>query len=86
MNIADFNTPTQHPYGILRGYGRAHEKEMVLAIILKKCIEAGGFVAVETVHNHPAMVRDGLLEQVADRRYKLTPKAKGLLYSEYGKA
>lgn len=85
MKTTDFEYPEQHPYGMLYGYQNASQKESVLAIILRQCIEAGEFVAVETTHSHPAMVEDGLLEEVADRKYKLTTRAIGLLYSVYGK-
>jgi len=84
VNISEFRRPESVPIGLLEGYRHAFEKETVLAIILGKCIEAGGFVAVETKHDHPKMVEDGLLEKVGDREYKLTKKAIGLLYGEYG--
>ena len=32
MNVKDFNHPaTSHPFGMLRGYENAHEKEEALA-------------------------------------------------------
>lgn len=83
MNINDFTKPKDHPYGMLDGYTNAYQKESVLAIILKKCIDVGDFVAIETSHSHPTMVNDGLLEKTTDRKYKLTKKAIGLLYSQY---
>ena len=83
MNISDFRVPTEHPYNMLEGYQAAFEKEGVLAWILRACIESDCFQAVETKHSHPTMVEDGLLEKVAPKKYLLTEKAKGLLYSVY---
>lgn len=85
MNIKDFNAPTAHPFDLLPGYKNAYEKESVLQYILSRCIEAGEFIAVETIHDHHTMVTDGLLEEIGDREYKLTTKAIGLLYSQYGR-
>ncbi len=86
MRVELFNTPDRHPYGMLEGYKNAAEKESVLALILKKCIEVSSLTnPVITVHLHPAMVEDGLLEEAGDRQYKLTKKAIGLLWAYYGK-
>lgn len=85
MNINDFEKPSNHPYGMLRGYENANEKEAMLAWMLIKCIEAGDFCMIETKHDHPTMVEDGLLEKVADKNYRLTKKAIGLLYSQYAR-
>jgi len=85
MNINDFEKPKKHPFGMLEGYNHAYEKESVLTVILRKCIEINNFTAIKTVHNHPTMVSDGLLEKIADRKYKLTKKSIGLLYSQYAK-
>ena len=85
MNINDFNPVTKHPFGTLQGYRNACEKESVLAFILRECQRQKKFDVVWTNHNHPTMVSDGLLEKVEDKKYKLTTKAIGLLYSVYGK-
>ena len=86
LTIDDFVKPEAHPYGLLEGYRQAFEKENVLAIALKKCIELNAINATfETIHNHPTMVNDGLLTKVSDRRYCLTRKSIGLLFSRYGK-
>lgn len=86
LTIDDFNVPTSHPYGMLKGYEHANEKESNLVILLRGCLEAGELDAtIETIHPHPAMVIDGLLERVEPKRYKLTIKSKGLLYAHYGK-
>jgi hypothetical protein len=86
MQVSDFNSPTFHPFGMLGGIvNHASEKESVLAFMLVKCIQNGNFDAVETTHEHPSMVEDGLLEKVGDRLYKLTKKSIGLLYTQYGK-
>lgn len=84
MDIKSFVKPEEHPGGICRGYDNAYEKESVLAFILSQCVEAGGFGPVETKYAHPTMVSDGLLEEVSERRYKLTKKSIGLLYGVYG--
>ena len=83
MDISDFKMPEAHPFNMLEGYKRAYEKESVLALILIRCIKAGGIIPVQMAHNHPTMVKDGLLEKVANREYELTEKALGLLYSQY---
>ena len=85
MQISDFIEPKSHPFGMLSGYSHASEKESVLAFILSECVKAGDFVAVQTVHDHPTMVTDGLLEEAGERQYKLTKKAIGLLYSQYAR-
>ena len=87
MNINDFNCPTKHPYNMCSGYANAYEKESLLVYILMQCIGAGSITAViETKYHHDTMVKDGLLEQIGeDRKYRLTPKSIGLLYSFYGK-
>jgi hypothetical protein len=87
MNLQDFNTPKQHAFGMLAGLGLSHisECEAVLDWILIKCIEQNSWDAVTTRHNHPNLVQAGLVEEVSDRKHKLTTKAKGLLYSHYGK-
>lgn len=87
LTIADFNKPKEHPFNMLDGYKHACEKEQTLRWLLNKCIEASDLdAAIETKHNHPTMVSDGLLETVGaiPLRYKLTRKAKGLLYAWYG--
>lgn len=85
MDINQFEKPSANPWGMLENYTNASQKESVLVFILTKCIEAGEFVPIETKHSHPTMVKDGLLEEVDERRYKLTKKAIGLLYGYYGK-
>jgi hypothetical protein len=87
MKPQDFNTPKQHPFGMLAGLGLSHtsECESMLAWILIKCIKQNSWDAVATAHSHPSLMQAGLVEQIGDRMYKLTTKAKGLLYSHYGK-
>lgn len=86
MDINSFNEPTEHPWQMLEGYKHATEKETVMHIVLKGCFEAGNLdEPVTTKHSHPTMVDDGLLERVGEKRYKLTRKGKGLLYTVYGK-
>lgn len=85
MNTNDFKKPDAHPYGLLSGYTNASEKENVLAWMLVDCIEKGSLETVhDSKHSHPTMVEDGLLEEVSERKYKLTKKSIGLLYSVYG--
>lgn len=85
MNVSLFTAPTVHPFGLLRSYDNASEKESTLAYILIECIKAGAFVSVPTIHDHTDMVKDGLLIAEDGKRYRLTTKAIGLLYSVYGK-
>lgn len=85
MQISDFNPPQEHPFGMLSGYRNASEKESVLAWVLKKNIEAGRFEPVDSEYDHPTMVADGLLSEHGERRYALTVKAQGLLFSVYGR-
>jgi len=85
INVADFNKPDKHPYGMLGAFDNASEKENVLAFILTQCIEAGKWIPFKMKYRHDSMVTDGLLEKIEDKTYELTTKAKGLLYSFYGK-
>ncbi len=84
MDITDFNEPEKRPVGMLRGYERAEEKEIILAKFLSEYIEQGSFDAIKPPHKYPTMVTDGLLKETPDG-YLLTKKAIGLLYSVYGK-
>jgi len=84
MQTTDFVKPTVHPYGMLSGYTDASEKESFLVWMLIKCIEVGEFMAINTTHEHPDMVKLDLLEKVGEKEYKLTKKSIGLLYSHYG--
>lgn len=86
MNINGFEVPTKHPCGMLEGFHLEHtyQSESLLAWMLNKCIEAGDFISVRTKFRHPGLVKAGLLEEDGDG-YKLTRKAKGLLWAWYGK-
>lgn len=77
LDVNSFDSPEKHPFGMLRGYDHAMEKEQTLVWILQQCIDAGDWMAVRTMHRHPTMVTDGLLHQYGER-YSLTEKAKGL--------
>lgn len=83
MNIDSFHQSKEHPFGMLRGYKHANEKESVLAWALRQCIDAGAWMALGMSHEHPTMVKDGLLERKGPRLYSLTEKSKGLLYAYY---
>ena len=86
LEIKDFNAPETHPFGMLDGLINAAEKESVLFVILLKSIkDHGEFVPIKLNYGHPSMVSDGLLNEVGERTYELTRKAKGLLYAYYGK-
>ena len=86
MDINSFNEPIEHPWQMLEGYKHATEKETLMSLILSECIEAGDLdKVIMTEYSHPTMVDDGLLERVGEKRYKLTRKGKGLLYTVYGK-
>lgn len=86
MDINLFDKPTAHPYGLLRGYTDAFEKESALAFCLVDCINASGFVPVEIKGNRHMLVADGLLKEVGENKAILTKRAIGLLYSHYGKS
>jgi len=82
MNILDFNHPTAHPFNT---FGR-YEVERLMWWFLLQCIKAGDIDAVvSTSKNHDHLVSEGLLNKVGDKRYTLTVKSKGILYSAYGK-
>jgi len=85
VNIEMLDMPKKHPYGMLQGIGQAWERESFLAWMLIQCIEAGAFAPISTRHEHPEMVELGLVERIGERKYVLTEKAKGLLYSHYWK-
>ena len=87
MKPQDFNTPKKHPYGMLDGLGSSntYECESMLALLLTKFINQNSWDAVITTHSHPKLVQAGLVEKVGEKQYKLTIKAKGLLYNHYGK-
>lgn len=88
MKPQDFNVPKEHPFGMLAGLGlspHTNECESVLAWLLSKSIEQNSWEAITTTHYHPKLVQAGLVEEIGEKQYKLTIKAKGLLYSQYGK-
>jgi hypothetical protein len=85
MNCSDFTQPEDPPYGMLRGYSNQIEKEAILQMLLKHCLDEGDLSAsIELQYYHPTMVMDGLLEKTGKNTYKLTKKSIGLLYSVYG--
>lgn len=67
------------------GLSNTNECESMLAWLLNKSIEQDSWDAVTTTHKHPKLVQAGLAEEIGEKQYKLTTKAKGLLYSHYGK-
>jgi hypothetical protein len=88
MKPSHLKTPKQQPWGMLDGFGLQHtlENEQFLCWILVQCQEAGEWIVVKTPQSHPDLVEKGILEEVGDPfHYRLTTKAKGLLYIQYGK-
>ena len=83
MDISDFVIPNHHPHEMLNGYAHAYEKESFLAFMLKRSIDAGGFVGIQTMDNEDDMVELGLLDKTGEQEYKLSKKAIGLLYTQY---
>lgn len=82
----DFKNSDLHPYGMLKGYSNASEKESLLAWMLSQCIKAGDWVAIPCKYSHDALVSDGLLLETEQARcYRLSEKAKGYLYAFYSK-
>ena len=87
LTIKDYKKPDSHPFGMLRGEQHASEKESFMAWCLSQCIKSNNLDAeFETVANEDVMVTIDMLEKVADKTYRLTRKAKGLLYAHYGKS
>jgi len=83
LTIGDYKEPTSHPFGMLSNY----EEESFMAWFLSKCIEEGDLDAsIKTVVNEDHMCSPsiGMLLKVSSQTYKLTTKAKGLLYAHYG--
>lgn len=88
LMIDDYKEPKQHPFGMLAGIPHACEKESFMAWFLLKCIDAKNIDAeIETKSNEDYMCGEniGLLEKVRNQTYKLTKKAKGLLFAYYSK-
>lgn len=87
LQPSDFEAPTQHPFGMLNGMGlkNTHENEAFLASLLMICQKRGSWSSINTQHTHPALVTANLLEETGNFQYRLTRKAKGLLYAYYGK-
>ena len=87
MDINDFNPPDRDPIGMLDGkVVNASEKETILTLLLAHCIQEKNLDAsFEFMYQHPSMVNDGLLIHEGGTNYRLTKKAKGLLYGYFGK-
>lgn len=87
LTIKDFNEPNEHPFGMLREYDNASEKERLLVFMICQCIKADDIDAViSTKYTHPTMVSDGLLVKIDndDFKYKLSDKAKDKLHKFCG--
>lgn len=88
LTIKDFKKPSRHPFGMCRGMNQASEKESFMCWFLRQCIKAGNINAeVKTRNDEDYMSGEhlGMLEKVSTKTYKLTIKAKGLLYAHFGK-
>jgi hypothetical protein len=89
MEVSQFSAPDKHPYELLERYTNANQKEGNLVYFLIESIKAGEWVAVTTKYDQSEMVKDGLLIDCGKTEYefvyRLTTKAKRLLYSVYGK-
>ena len=87
LTIKDFNEPNEHPFGMLKEYDNASEKERLLVFMICQCIKADDINAViNTKYTHPTMVSDGLLIKIDndDFKYKLSDKAKEKLHKFFG--
>lgn len=86
LTIEDFVKPEDHPVEMLSDIPHAHEKESFLQWFLAECIKADDIDAeIDTTCNEDYMDVDyGLLTKVGKQKYKLTRKAKALLYIYYG--
>jgi hypothetical protein len=78
-----FTKPTEHPYGMLSNVRHAHEHEAVLATMLIRCVDAGEWIAMPITDAYGTLEQEELV-QSEGRKYRLTEKAKGLLYAHYG--
>lgn len=86
LSIEDYEKPKSHPFSMLEGEENASEKESFMAWCLSQCIKAGNLDAeFKTVANEDGMVGIDMLEKLGDKTYRLTRKAKGLLFAHYGK-
>jgi len=86
LMISDYEKPSSHPYGMLRGERHACEREAFMAWCLSQCIAANNINAeFETADNEDGMVEIDMLRKIKDKTYQLTRKAKGLLFAHYGK-
>ncbi|BAS55309.1 hypothetical protein NIES2135_54120 [Leptolyngbya boryana NIES-2135] len=86
LHPQDFEKPTKHPFDMLRGYRNACQKESLLAWMLSQCVEAGEWIAIPCQYQHDDLVKDEILIPTEQECcYRLSKKAKGLLYSVYGK-
>ncbi len=86
LTIEDYKKPTKHPFGMLRGEYHASEKESFMAWCLSQCLAAKDIDAeFKTRNNEDCMVEIDMLLKVKKQTYRLTHKAKGLLWVHYGK-
>lgn len=88
LTIEDFTKPTSHPLGMLEQMHLQHtsETEGFMAWFLGQCIDANDLDAeIKTRNCEDHMTVLDLLEKVGKKTYKLTRKAKGLLYVHYAK-
>jgi len=87
LSATDFLIPHFHPFGMLEGIQYdLSQKEQLLALMLKNCIETGDLSAIyNSKYNHSTMVADDLLEEIGEKQYRLTKKSIGLLYGYYSK-
>lgn len=89
LPIELFRKPTDHPWGMLPNMRHGFEAEQTLVYVFNRCIEAGKWINVACRQTHPGLVDAGLLsepEETPDAYlYRLTEKAKGLLYGYYGR-
>lgn len=87
MTTSDFIYPTFHSYGMLNNYkfnSNTSESEEILIILLKNCLDNNDLEYItETKHRHDELVKSNLLEEISNKKYKLTKKSLGLLYSYY---
>lgn len=79
-SITQFRASDRHPFGMLahfESYG--NESESLLCYFLNQCVESGSWITIQLNHEQPRMVSRGLLEDLGERKYRLTDAAKALL-------
>ena len=90
FKLDDFKIPTQHPYGMLSGFGlkNTNEAENRLAFMFVDCLKNKDLsfeVEREDDEEVRVLLSNGLLARVSENKYRLTKLALEKLYTCYAK-